>query len=76
MHNSMNHLNICRIGKAGTLTLEQGPTKAELGSVTGMAKGSNTVLDLHPLTTKFYAGGLPEANTVIIMLKSNGSVQY
>ncbi|XP_052778102.1 laminin subunit alpha-like [Mya arenaria] len=54
-----------RIGKAGTLLLEQDQNKPELPPVMGVARGSNTVLDLHPLTTKFYSGGLPEEATMI-----------
>ncbi|KAH3720992.1 hypothetical protein DPMN_063904 [Dreissena polymorpha] len=53
------------IGKASTLTILQDAQLGPLGTVFGMSKGTNTLMDLHPLTTKFYAGGLPaDANMV------------
>ena len=62
---SVLQYHLCfRIGKAGTLTLEQDPREAVLGSVTGKTRGTHTVLELNPLTAKMYVGGVPSDATV------------
>ena len=53
-----------RIGKAGTLTLERDPQEEALGSVTGKTRGTYTVLELNPLSAKFYIGGIPSEASV------------
>ncbi|XP_053393780.1 laminin subunit alpha-like isoform X2 [Mercenaria mercenaria] len=53
-----------RIGKGGILTLERDPDKEPLGSVQGRSEGLATVLEMNPLTTRFYAGGLPDGATI------------
>jgi hypothetical protein len=55
---------VYRIGKGGTLTLEGDPNKAVLGSVQGKSEGLSTVLEMNPLTTRFYVGGLPDGAIV------------
>ena len=64
MHFIFKFLHYFRIGKAGTLTLERDPKEAELGSVTGKTRGTYTVLELNPLSAKFYVGGIPSEATV------------
>ena len=62
------YLLLYRIGKAGTLTLERDPQEEALGSVTGKTRGTYTVLELNPLSAKFYIGGIPSEASVSQLL--------
>lgn len=58
-NNKWYKVTALRIGKAGTLTLERDAKEASLQPVTGKARGTHTVMELNPLTAKFFVGGVP-----------------
>ena len=64
MEKGLNELVFFRIGKAGTLTVERDPKEAPLMPVTGKTRGTHTVMELNPLTAKFFIGGVPTDATV------------